>query len=225
VRVLVVEDDANLRLAVEVALRGAGFAVDTVGDLPAADQALYVNAYDCAVFDRMLPVGREVHDSLHYVARRRQAGWNLPVLFLTARDSTADRVEGLRLGGGDYLVKPFGMAELVARVVSLCRRATLPIAPVLRFADVELDRDRHEVRRAGVLLTLTHKQFLILERLLAAPGEPVRQQELHDCAWDEAETPASNVLAVTINQLRRRLGDPPLIENIRGIGYRICLPG
>lgn len=220
-RVLVIEDDANLRLAVEVALRGAGFAVDTVADLPAADQALYVNAYDGAVFDRMLPSG----DALHYVAHRRQAGWNLPVLFLTARDSLADRVDGLRLGGGDYLVKPFAMAELVARVVSLCRRATLPAAPVLRFADVELDRGRHEVRRAGVLLTLTHKQFLILQRLLTEPGKPVRQQELHDCAWDEAETPASNVLAVTINQLRRRLGDPPLIENIRGIGYRICLPG
>ncbi len=219
-RVLVVEDDANLRLALEVALRGAGFAVDTVGDLPAADQSLYVNAYDGAVFDRMLPAG----DALHYVVHRRQAGWNLPVLFLTARDSLADRVDGLRLGGGDYLVKPFAMAELVARVVSLCRRATLPSAAVLRFADVELDRGRHEVRRAGVLLTLTHKQFRVLERLLTDPGRPVRQQELYDYAWDEAEKPASNVLAVTINQLRRRLGDPPLIENVRGFGYRISLP-
>jgi DNA-binding response OmpR family regulator len=221
VRVLVIEDDANLRLAVEVALRGAGFAVDTVDDLPAADQALYVNAYDGAVFDRMLPAG----DSLHYVARRRQVGWNLPVLFLTARDSLADRVDGLRLGGGDYLVKPFAMAELVARVVSLCRRATLPSSLMLRYADVELDRGRHEVRRAGVLLTLTYKQFLVLERLLTDPEKPVRQQELHDYAWDEAEKPFSNVLAVAINQLRRRLGDPPLIQNVRGIGYRIALPG
>ena len=217
VRVLVIEDDANLRLAVEVALRGAGFAVDTVGDLPDADQALYVNAYDGAVFDRMLPSG----DALRYVDHKRRAGWNLPVLFLTARDSLADRVDGLRVGGGDYLVKPFAMAELVARVVSLCRRATLPQSPILSYADVVLDRGRHEVRRAGILLTLTHKQFLVLERLLANPGKPVRQQELHDYAWDEAEQPASNVLAVTINQLRRKLGNPPLIQNIRGLGYLI----
>lgn len=216
-RVLVIEDDDNLRLAVEVALRGAGFAVDTAADLPAADEALYVNAYDGAVVDRMLPSG----DALHYVSRRRQAGWTLPVLFLTARDSLADRVDGLRLGGGDYLVKPFAMAELVARVVSLCRRSAAESQPVLHYADVELDRGRHEVRRAGVLLTLTHKQFLLLERLLTNPGSPVRQQDLHGYAWDEAEDPASNVLAVTINQLRRKLGDPPLIQTVRGFGYQI----
>lgn len=113
------------------------------------------------------------------------------------------------------------MAELVARVVSLCRRATVESRPVLQYADVELDRSRHEVRRAGVLLTLTHKQFLLLERLLANPANPVRQEDLHGYAWDEAEEPASNVLAVTINQLRRRLGDPPLIQTVRGIGYQI----
>lgn len=212
-----IEDDDNLRLAVEVALRGAGFAVDTAADIPAADEALYVNAYDGAVVDRMLPSG----DALHYVARRRREGWMLPVLFLTARDSLADRVEGLRHGGGDYLVKPFAMAELVARVVSLCRRSAVESQPVLRYADVELDRSRHEVRRAGVLLTLTHKQFLLLERLLTGPERPVRQQDLLGCAWDEAEEPASNVLAVTINQLRRRLGDPPLIQTVRGVGYQL----
>lgn len=217
------EDDDNLRAALEVALRGVGFAVDTAADLPAADEALWVNTYDAVVFDRMLPSG----DALPYVRARRQAGWLTPVLFLTARDALADRVAGLRVGGGDYLVKPFAMPEFVARVFSLCRRAPMGVAPgeprptVLRCADVELDQGRHEVRRAGILLMLTRKQFLVLERLMTTPGVPVSRRELLGYGWDEAADPVSNVLDALINQLRRKLGDPPLIETVRGIGYLI----
>jgi DNA-binding response OmpR family regulator len=217
VRVLVTEDDDNLRMALEVALRGAGFAVDSAADLPPADEALYVNSYDCAVFDRMLPSG----DALWYVHDRRKAGWPVPVLFLTARDSVADRIDGLRLGGGDYLVKPFAMAELVARVRSLCRRDLTGQPVVLRCADVELDGSRHQVSRAGVLLTLTRKEYLILERLMTASGRPVSRQELIEHAWDEAADPASNVLDVVIARLRRKLRNPPLIHTVRGIGYRM----
>nr|BFE48406.1 hypothetical protein GCM10017745_18330 [Saccharothrix mutabilis subsp. capreolus] len=134
-RVLITEDDENLRVALEGALRGAGFAVDTAADLPFADEALFVNSYDCVVFDRMLPSG----DSLLYVRARRAQGWSVPVLFLTARDTEADRVAGLRVGGGDYLVKPFAMPELVARVRNLCRVGLVGPPSVLRCADVELD--------------------------------------------------------------------------------------
>lgn len=215
------EDDGNLRVALEVALRGAGFAVDTAADLPAADEALFVNSYDAVVFDRMLPSG----DALRYVRDRRQTGWSMPVLFLTGRDSLADRIEGLRSGGGDYLVKPFAMAELVARVGSLCRRVGFGRPAVLRYADIELDHGRHQVCRAGVLLTLTRKQFLLLEHLMAAPETTVSRRELIAYAWDEAAEPASNVLDAAINQLRRRLGDPPVIETVRGVGYRIRLVG
>ncbi|WP_409180074.1 response regulator transcription factor [Amycolatopsis sp. VS8301801F10] len=218
-RVLVVEDDDNLRTALDVSLRGAGFAVDAVADLPAADEALFVNAYDCVVFDRMLPAG----DSLGYVQYRRQSGWLVPVLFLTARDSTADRVEGLRLGG-DYLVKPFEMAELVARVRSLCRLSPGPQArpAVLRRGDVELDAGTREVRRAGVLLTLAPKEFLVLERLMAAGGAPVPRKELIEHAWDRMADPESNVLEVVVRQLRRKLRCAELIETVRGVGYRFA---
>ncbi|MBK1789076.1 winged helix-turn-helix domain-containing protein [Prauserella cavernicola] len=213
-RVLVTEDDENLRVAVEASLRGAGFAVDAATDLPAADEALSVNAYDCAVFDRMLPAG----DALHYVERRRQGGWGVPVLFLTARDAVADRIAGLTWGD-DYLVKPFAVAELVARVRSLCRRGTTLPAPVLRVADIELDSGRHEASRGGERLSLTTKEFLVLERLLSADGEPVSRAELIGAAWDELVAPASNVLDVLIAQLRRKLGAPPVLHTVRGVGY------
>jgi DNA-binding response OmpR family regulator len=218
VRVLVTEDDENLRVALEFALRGDGFAVDTAADLPGADEALMVNAYDCAVFDRMLPSG----DALAYVRNRRGAGWPMPVLFLTARDSVADRIDGLRVGGGDYLVKPFAMPELIARVRSLCRRDMAGQAVVLRCADVELDTGRHQISRAGVLLTVTRKEYLVMERLLAATGRPVSRQELIRYAWDEMADPASNVLDVVIARLRRKLKDPPLIHTVRGSGYRLA---
>jgi DNA-binding response OmpR family regulator len=216
VRVLVVEDDENLRLAISGSLRGAGFAVDAVGDLPAADQALWVNAYDCAVFDRMLPSG----DSLAYVRSRRAAGSPVPILFLTARDGVADRVAGLE-HGDDYLVKPFAVAELVARVGSLCRRVASGHAALLRCGDLEIDLGRHQVRRAGVLLTLTAKEFAVLEILVTHQGKPVTHGELIAYAWDEMATPKSNVLPVLVGQLRRKLHQPPMIHTVPEVGYRI----
>jgi DNA-binding response OmpR family regulator len=213
VRVLVVEDDENLRVAITGALRAAGFAVDAVGDLPAADEALAVNSYDCAVFDRMLPAG----DSLSYVRARRPS---VPVLFLTARDAVADRIAGLQFGD-DYLVKPFAVAELEARVRSLCRRVPAGRAPVLRCGDLEVDGGRHEVRRAGVLLTLTTKEFAVLEYLVAKRGAPAGRTELIEQCWDRMADPASNVLDVVITQLRRKLRHPPMIHTVRGVGYRI----
>lgn len=217
---MVVEDDAGVRDGVVAVLRAAGFAVDVATDLPAADEALWVNSYDCVVFDRMLPSG----DSLRYVGHRRAQGWQVPVLFLTARDSEADRVDGLRLGGDDYLVKPFAAAELVARVRSLCRRVPTGRPSVLRCADVELDAARHRVTRAGVVLTLTRKELLVLERLMTTPGRPVSHRELFAYAWDEMADPELNVLAQTVRGLRRKLRDPPLIHTVRGIGYAIA-PG
>ncbi|OXM72478.1 MULTISPECIES: response regulator transcription factor [Amycolatopsis] len=213
-RVLVTEDDENLRVAVEASLRGSGFAVDVAADLPAADEAVSVNSYDCTVFDRMLPSG----DALGYVAGLRRRGWPVPVLFLTARDTVGDRIAGLA-HGDDYLVKPFAMAELVVRVRSLCRRGAAPPAPVLRHGDVELDAGRHEARRAGTLLTLTAKEFVVLERLVAAGGRPVRRAELIAAAWDEFVPPASNVLDVLIAGLRGKLGPPPVLHTVRGVGY------
>ncbi|MEE1787028.1 response regulator transcription factor [Streptomyces sp. SP17BM10] len=216
-RVLVVEDDDDLRFAVAAALRGDGLAVDEAGDLPAADEALFVIAYDCVVFDRMLSSG----DSAEYVRRMRADGRTVPVLFLTARDSVADRVEGFATGGDDYLVKPFAVPELVARVRNLCRRATAPRPSVVRCGGLEVDSARRTVHRDGVLLTLTVKEFAVLEILSTRPGEAVRRTELIERCWDELTEPNSNVVEVLVSQLRRKLGDPPLIHTVRGIGYRL----
>ncbi|MBV6702578.1 response regulator transcription factor [Kitasatospora aureofaciens] len=215
-RVLVVEDDDDLRFAVAAALRGNGLAVDEAADLPAADEAMFVTDYDCLVFDRMLPAG----DSADYVRRTRTEGWAVPVLFLIARDTVADRVEGFATGGDDYLVKPFAVPELVARVRNLCRRTTAT-PPVVRYGSLEIGSARRTVHRDGVLLTLSIKEFAILETLAARPGEAVRRAELIERCWDELTEPNSNVVEVLVSQLRRKLGDPPLIHTVRGVGYRL----
>ncbi|WP_433406470.1 winged helix-turn-helix domain-containing protein [Streptomyces sp. CA-146814] len=214
---LLVEDDANLRFGVAAALRAAGLAVDEAVDLPQADEALFVTAYDCAVFDRMLPSG----DAADYVEGLRRDGRAVPVLFLTARDTVADRVEGFARGGDDYLVKPFAVPELVARVRSLCRRAPAVSPPVLRVGDVEIDTARRQVRRAGVLLTFTRREFAVLEVLATRADQAVGRAELIERCWDEMAEPQSNVLEVLVSQLRRKLGGPPVVHTVRGVGYRL----
>ncbi|WP_455361467.1 winged helix-turn-helix domain-containing protein [Streptomyces sp. SYSU K21746] len=218
---LLVEDDDNLRFGVAAALRAAGLAVDETADLPQADEALFVTTYDCAVFDRMLPSG----DAAAYVEELRRTGRAVPVLFLTARDTVADRVEGFASGGDDYLVKPFAVPELVARVRSLCRRSAVVRPPVHRVADVEIDTARRHVHRSGVLLTLTTREFAVLEMLAARADQAVPRAELIEGCWDEMAEPQSNVLEVLISQLRRKLGDPPLIHTVRGVGYRLAADG
>lgn len=218
-RVLLVEDDANLRFGVAAALRAAGLAVDEAVDLPQADEALFVTAYDCVVFDRMLPAG----DAVEYVEELRRSGRAVPVLFLTARDTVADRVEGFARGGDDYLVKPFAVPELVARVRSLCRRAPAVTPPVLRVGDLEIDTARRRVRRGGVLLTLTSREFAVLEVLADRADQAVSRAELVERCWDEMAEHRSNVLEVLVSQLRRKLGTPPLLHTVRGTGYRLAV--
>lgn len=220
VRVLVVEDDDDLRFAVSAALRSEGLAVDEVADLPAADEALFVTEYDCVVFDRTLPSG----DAIDYVDKLRRAGRTVPVLFLTARDTVADRVAGFAVGGDDYLVKPFAVPELVARVHNLCRRSGAARPPVRRIADLEIDTARRQVHRGGVLLILTRKEFAVLELLAARADQAVPRAELIEKCWDEMAEPSSNVVEVLVSQLRRKLGDPPLIHTVRGLGYRLAPP-
>jgi DNA-binding response OmpR family regulator len=225
VRVLVVEDDKELQVAVPAALRSANLAVDLAVDIDAADEKLFVNSYDCVVFDRMFEVdGRKV-DSLAYVSRRRKDGWTVPVLFLTGRDTLADRVDGFEHGGDDYLVKPFAVEELIVRVLSLIRRGPTIRPPIIRYADVELDTARRTVHRAGVLLTLRGKEFSVLEYLMSRPEQLVTRAELIEHCWD-GDGPMSNVVDVTITRLRSRLrGGPDLIQAVRGQGYRLISPG
>jgi DNA-binding response OmpR family regulator len=219
-RVLVVEDDEDLRVSVAVELGASGLAVSQAPDLVTADALLRQGPFDCVVFDRMLPDG----DSIDYVQHRRRGGWDVPVLFLTARDTIADRVAGFAAGGDDYLVKPFSVAEMAARVRALCRRSD-GRPSVLRHADLEVDCARRAVRRGGVLLTLSDKEFAVLEFLAMRPEEAVTRTELIEHCWDSSADPMSNVVDVVVKRLRRKLGVPELIHTIRGRGYRFAAYG
>jgi DNA-binding response OmpR family regulator len=213
-RVLVVEDHATLAVRIVQGLRQAGMAADVVYDGAAALDAAAQTAYDVIVLDRDLPV---VHGDR---VCRDVAGSGPRILMLTAATDVDERVDGLELGADDYLGKPFAFAELVARVRALSRRA--PSAPpVLRRGDLSVDRARRRARRGGRSLTLTRKEFGVLETLLAADGALVSAEDLLEHVWDANADPFSNVVSVTMSRLRRKLGDPPLIETVVGIGYRM----
>ncbi|WP_245997904.1 response regulator transcription factor [Nocardia pseudobrasiliensis] len=216
-RVLVVEDDRELGDEVADGLRAAGFAVDLARDMADADLKITVNAYDCLIIDRGLPDG----DGLDLVRAHRESGDRTPVLILTARDGLADRLDGFAHGADDYVVKPFDLDELAARVRALCRRQERPAPTRTQIRDLVVDRPRRRVQRAGVLLTLTPKEFGVLELLATRAGSVVTRTELIECCWDEMAEPASNVVDVVIAQLRRKLGAPPLIDTVRGVGFTI----
>jgi DNA-binding response OmpR family regulator len=213
-RVLVVEDHRTLAGRIAQGLRQAGLAVDAVFDGAAAVEAAAQTSYDVIVLDRDLPV---VHGDQ---VCRTLAGSGPRILMLTAAAQVEDRVDGLELGADDYLVKPFVFAELVARVRALSRRAP-PTPPVLRRGDLSLDRARHRASRGSRPLSLTRKEFGILEMLLAADGALVSAEELLEHVWDADVDPFSNIVSVTMTRLRRKLADPPLIETVIGKGYRM----
>jgi DNA-binding response OmpR family regulator len=213
-RVLVVEDHATLADRIAQGLRQAGMAVDTACDGATALDAARATAYDVIVLDRDLPVvhGDQVCQAV--------AGSGPRVLMLTAAAEIDDRVDGLELGADDYLPKPFAFAELVARVRALSRRAP-SVPPVLRRGDLVVDRARHRASRGARSLSLTRKEFGILEMLLAADGALVSAEELLEHVWDASIDPFSNIVSVTLVRLRRKLGEPALIETVVGKGYRI----
>ncbi|MEM7286439.1 MAG: response regulator transcription factor [Actinomycetota bacterium] len=214
-RILVVEDEPDIRGSVETGLRSAGFAVDAVADLAEASFAASVNEYDCLVLDRMLPDG----DSLGLVGSLRRDGSAVPVLFLTAKDAVEERVAGFEAGGDDYLVKPFALDELVVRVRALCRRNAAPTPTILDVGDLQIDTGRAEVRRSGVLLPLTAKERCILLQLAGRAGTVVSRADLIEHCWDEAHDPMSNVVDVHVGSLRRKLGKPSPIGTVRGVGF------
>ena len=209
-----VEDHKTLANRVSQGLRQAGMAVDAVYDGAAALDALSQTAYDVVVLDRDLPV---VHGDR---VCRAVAGSGPRILMLTAAAHVDDRVDGLELGADDYLGKPFAFAELVARVRALSRRAPSG-PPILVCGDLSMDRARHRARRGSRALSLTRKEFGVLESLLAADGALVSTEELLEHVWDAHADPFSNTVSVTMARLRRKLGDPPLIETVVGKGYRM----
>jgi DNA-binding response OmpR family regulator len=217
-RILVVEDDLPLADVIMRGLRRQALAVDTAADGASALKKLDDVPYDVVVLDRDLPV---VHgdDVCHRLVGRRSTA---KVLMLTASSSLDDRVEGLSIGADDYLAKPFAMKELVARVHALGRRVTLSRPPILRWSDVTLDAANHRTTRAGRALPLTNREFSLLEHLLSNAGAVASPEELMEHVWDDRLDPFSNVVRVTILTLRRKLGEPPIIETLPGVGYRLA---
>jgi DNA-binding response OmpR family regulator len=217
VRVLVVEDEAVLAAAIARGLRREAMAVDVSHDGGDALAKLGVNRYDVVVLDRDLP-GVHGDDVCQAVAAEASP---TRILMLTAAGTVDDRIDGLTLGADDYLGKPFAFGELVARIRALARRSRDPLPPVLERHDVRLDPARREATRAGHFLHLTRKEFGVLEALLAADGAVVSAEDLLERVWDEHADPFTNTVRVTIMNLRRKLGRPPLIETVVGVGYRL----
>jgi DNA-binding response OmpR family regulator len=216
-RILVVEDEVQLAEAVARGLRREGMAVDVATDGDDGYRKASLTRYDVVVLDRDLPgmSGDEICRKL------TDEGILTRVMMLTASGTVEDKVSGLALGADDYLPKPFAFAELVARVRALGRRTTPAAPPVLTAADIELDPAKRTVTRNGELVELTRKEFGVLETLLTAQGAVVSSEELLDRVWDENADPFTTTVRVTMMTLRRKLGEPAIIDTVVGSGYRI----
>ena len=220
-KVLVVEDSRALADGVAEGLRDQGMAVDVAYDGLEAATKLELIAYDVVVLDRDLP--RLHGDTLCRMIA--ESDRPVMILMLTASGTAEERVSGLALGADDYLAKPFHFPELVLRVRALARRQPAARPRVLRGAGMELDVLRHTATRDGRRLDLSAKEFGVLEALMGADQAVLSAEDLLEQVWDERVDPFSNIVSVTISRLRRKLGDPPVIETIPNVGYRISCSG
>ena len=220
-RLLVAEDEERLAASLEQGLREQGYAVDVALTGDDALAFAMVNPYDAVVLDIQLPGV----DGLTVCRRLRSAGSRVPILLLTARDTTADKVVGLDSGADDYLTKPFDYEELLARVRALLRRDAPARDAQLRVADLTLDPASRLVTRGGTAITMTQREYAILETLLRRPGWIVPRDSIIESVWGYEFPDASNLVEVYIGRLRRKLGQPVLIQTVRGIGYKIEAAG
>ncbi len=217
-KILVIEDDFKTASNLQKGLTEQGFAVDVSGNGEEGLAMALASKYDLIVLDIMLP-GR---DGWSVMSSIKAAGMHTPVLFLTARDTVADRVKGLEMGADDYLVKPFAFSELLARIRSILRRNPGRPATLLSVGDIELDLAGHKVTRAGIRLDLTPKEFSLLSLLLRRTGEVLSRTLIAEQVWDMNFNSASNVVDVHVRRLRIKVDDPfekKLIHTVRGVGY------
>ena len=216
-RVLVADDERVLADMVAEGLRRLSMAVDVVYDGDSALERLTVNRYDVAVLDRDMP-GQTGDEVCRWITRSDSG---TRVLLLTAAAGIRDRVEGLGLGADDYLTKPFAFAELVARLQALSRRSTPALPPVLEQEGLVLDVTRHTATRDGLLLSLSPKEYAVLHVLMRSGGRVVSAEDLLEQAWDENADPFTQTVRVAVMTLRRKLGDPPVIQTVPRVGYRL----
>jgi two-component system response regulator MprA len=215
VRILVVDDEPSVRDALDRALRMDGYRVQLAADGTEALDALAHTPPDAIVLDVLMPEP----DGLEVCRRLRAAGDRTPVLMLTARDAVPDRVRGLDAGADDYLVKPFALEELGARLRALLRRSGSPVEDPLRYADIVLDPAGHTVHRGEQLIELTRTEYLLLELLMNHPRQVLTRTQIFEHVWGYDFGPSSNSLEVYVGYLRRKLGEPRVIQTVRGVGY------
>jgi DNA-binding response OmpR family regulator len=218
VRILLVEDEKKLSELVARALRQESYAVDVADDGTRGWELAEAYAYDLLILDLMLP-GIPGEELLRRVRRRNQ---QVPILILTARDATQDKVSNFEAGADDYLTKPFAFAELVMRVKALLRRGPVARSSVLRVADLEVDRLTQQVRRAGKRIDLTAKEFALLEYLASSPGRVFSRTMIIEHVWDQSFEGLTNIVDVYVRHLRAKVDDPfplKLIRTVRGVGY------
>jgi two-component system OmpR family response regulator len=223
-RVLVVDDERNIADVLSIALRFNGYEVEAVGDGRAALKAVSDFRPDLVLLDVMLPD----LDGFEVARRLRERADETPILFLTARDTTEDKVRGLTIGGDDYVTKPFSIEELLARVASVLRRFGNAGGgeSVLRFGDLELDDDTREVFRAGAAIELTDTEYRLLRYLLSHPRRVLTRAQILDHVWDYDFGGDARVLETYVSYLRKKLEahGPRLIHTVRGVGYALRLP-
>ncbi|RDE49611.1 MAG: response regulator [Candidatus Accumulibacter meliphilus] len=218
-RILLVEDDAMIGEAISLALKDRAYAVDWVRDGATANNVLQDGGHQAVLLDLGLPK----RDGLEVLQRLRQAGNTIPVLVITARDGIDDRIKGLDIGADDYLVKPFDVNELLARLRAIVRRQGGHAAPLLSNGKVSLDPASHEARCGETVELLSAREFALLHALLLRPGAILTRNELEERIYGWNEEVESNVIDVLIHGLRRKLG-PTIIKNVRGAGWMVDKP-
>ncbi len=222
-RLLVVEDNQRLRNSIKLSLEESGYVLDTAADGVEGQELAELTPYDAIILDIMLPK----RDGLEVCRNLRRQHQRTPILLLTARDAVEDRVKGLDSGADDYLIKPFSLDELSARLRALLRRDASDKTGVLVAADLELDPATHTIQRAGIPIELTSKEFALLEYMLRNPNWLITREMAERHVWDYGGASGSNLVDVYIRRLRRKLDDPfelKLIETVRGFGYRLNKP-
>ena len=221
-RILIIEDEKKLAISLKKVLETESYAVDIIHDGQEGYEAAAIEPYDLIILDLGLPT----MDGITVSKKLRQEDIKIPILMLTARDSINDKIQGLDSGADDYLVKPFEFEELLARIRALIRRSTPDTDPILEIETLKLDPASKKVTRKNKEITLSAKEYGLLEYLMRHPGQILSKQQLLEHAWDAGTDPFSNVVDVYIGYLRNKIEKPfpkekPLIETIKGMGYRI----